>query len=97
MLEILKQAHNVVWVGSGSEISNLKLHRIVSALSIVDQQSDNPILNRVMIAYNKFSNKTCKALENIGLKTLGGNPRYEHASTSMVLSRISQNEMFDNI
>ena len=97
MLKILHQSHAVVWVGDGSEISNSKLFRAYTALSIIEQDSDAPLLNRTSIIYNKFSNKTCKTLDDLGIKIVGGNPRFEHATTSMVVGQLAPKEMFDKI
>lgn len=97
MLKILRQTHSIIWVGDGSEISNSKLIRAYSALSIIEQNEDVPILNRISLIYNKFSNKTSKALDDLGIKTIGGNPRFEHATTAMVIGQIAPKEMFEKI
>lgn len=97
MLKILRQTHSIIWVGDGSEISNSKLIRAYSALSIIEQNEDVPLLNRISLIYNKFSNKTSKALDDLGIKTIGGNPRFEHATTAMVIGQIAPKEMFEKI
>lgn len=97
MRKILQQTHSVIWVGDGSEISNAKLYRAFTALSIIEQNMDAPLINRTSIIYNKFSNKTCKTLDDIGLKAIGGSPRFEHATTSMVLGQLASKDMFDKI
>lgn len=96
-LKILRQTHSLIWVGDGSEISNMKLYRAFTALSIIEQNADAPLTSRMSIIYNKFSNKTCKTLDDIGVKIIGGNPRFEHATTSMVLEQIASKDMFDKI
>lgn len=97
VLKILRQTHSTIWVGDGSEISNAKLYRAYTALAVMEQNSDDSILNRISIIYNKFSNKTCKVLDNIEINTIGGNPRFEHAMTSMVLGQLASKEMFEKI
>lgn len=97
VLNILRQMHSIVWVGDGSEISNTKLYREFTALQTIEQNSDSPITNRIMLIYNKFSSKTCKTLDEIGIKNIGGNPRFEHATTEMILNQVSSKEMFDKI
>lgn len=97
MLKILRQTHSIIWVGDGSEISNSKLVRAYTALSIMEQNEEAPILNRISLIYNKFSNKTGKALDDLGIKTIGGNPRFEHATTAMVIGQIAPKEMFEKI
>ncbi len=96
-LKVLRQMHSIVWVGDGSDISNTKLYRAFNALSTMEQSADSPITNRLLLIYNKFSNKTSKTLDEIGIKNIGGCPRFEHATTAMVLGQVASKEMFDKI
>lgn len=96
-LKILKQCNSVVWVGDGSEISNLKINRTYNALSILDQNADAPILSRMVLLYNQFSNKSSKTVGSIDIKNIGGAPRYEHATTAQVLERLSNMDLFGKI
>ncbi len=96
-LSILQQTQAVVWVGDGSEMSNSKLYRAQNALSIIEESSDYTISNRLSLIYNKFSNKTSKTLDDIEIKNVGGNPRFEQATTAMIVEKISTNEMFERI
>lgn len=90
-------AHNIVWVGDGSEISNNKLFKAFSAINVLEESSDLSILSRIFLCYNKFSNKTGKILGEIGLKNIGGAPRFEHATSLQVLEQLSANSMFDSL
>lgn len=96
-LKIWRQAHGVVWTGDGSEISNTKIYRAFQALTIMEQNADLPLTSRISLIYNKFSNKTGKALEESGLKHVGGAPRFEHATTEQVLKQLSPKDMFDKL
>lgn len=96
-LSILHQTHAVVMVSDGSEIANAKTFRAHQALSILEQDSDSSIMNRLALVYNKFSNKTGKALEGLNIKNIGGAPRYEHATTKQVIDQLSKMEMFGKI
>lgn len=95
--DIYRQVHSIVIVGDGSEISNSKIFRGYNALLTEEQEADLSISNRMVIIYNKFSNKTSRALDNIELKSVGGAPRYEHATTGQVLSQLSNLSVFDDI
>lgn len=97
MLKICRQAHNIIWVGDGSEISNTKIGNAYAALSIIEQSAEAPIMNRISLVYNKFSNKTGKAIEISGLRGIGGTPRYEHATTDQVVKQIANMEMLDKL
>ena len=94
-LKIYRKGHTVVWVGDGSEISNSKLFRAFNALNTIEQNADSPLTNRLVLLYNKFSNKTSQMLNEIGIKSIGGAPRFEHATTQQVLMQLAANNMFD--
>lgn len=96
-LAILRQTHAVVMVSDGSEIANIKTFRAHQALSILEQDNDHSIMNRLALIYNKFSNKTGRALEGLNVKSIGGAPRYEHATTTQVIEQLSKMEVFSKI
>jgi MinD-like ATPase involved in chromosome partitioning or flagellar assembly len=96
-LEIYRLAHSFVWVGDGSEISNSKIRRAYSALSIRDEDSDSPLINRICLVYNMFSNKTGIGVNDLGLRNIGGAPRYTHASTKEILAQLVSKDIFDKI
>ena len=96
-IEVLKMAHSIVWVGDGSEISNGKIFSAYTALSTIEKSSESSLANRIVLVYNKFSNKTGKAINDIGLKVVGGAPRYEHAINSQVIEQLSKMNFFDKI
>lgn len=95
--ETLKEAHSVVWVGDGSEISNLKTTNAYNALSILERNEEHSLTNKIILAYNKFSNKTGMTIEIDNVKNIGGAPRYEHASTTQVISELSKLSIYDQI
>lgn len=97
MLKILRQAHAIVWVGNGTEISNFKIYRAFTALSTIEQNADSPLTNRLALIYNMFSSKSSKTIGEIGIKIIGGAPRYEHATDSQILERLYKMEMFSEI
>ena len=96
-LKILRKAHAIVWVGDGSEISNIKLFRAFNALNTLEENVDSPLPNRIVLLYNKFSNKTSKMIGEIGIKNIGGAPRFEHATSDQVLEQLASKDMFDAI
>ena len=96
-LKVLQQSQAIVWVGDGSEISNEKIYRAHSALTILEQNSDLPLTRRLCLVYNKFSSKTSSQIEGIELRNIGGAPRYEHATAGQIIDRLSKLEFFDQI
>lgn len=96
-LKFLKLAEYVVWTGDGSEISNTKISRAYNALSVKEQNVESPVYSRLVLIYNKFSNKSGRAVSGVDITNIGGSPRYEHATSKQVLSQISNMEMFDKL
>lgn len=96
-LKVYEQAHGIVWVGDGTELSNSKIQKAYSALTLIEQASDVTLTNRLCLMYNKFSNKSGKTIGDIGLKNIGGIPAYVHASTKQIVSQLAAMKFFDNI
>lgn len=96
-LKIYEQSHAVVMVGDGSEVSNSKIERAYNALAILEQNLDEILTNRMVIVYNKFSNKSSRLLSNVEIKNIGGAPRYEHASQKQVLEQLSKMSHYDEL
>lgn len=93
-IEIYKLAHNIVMVSDGSEIANEKIVDAYTALKVMEESMDTTITGRMVILYNRFSNKTGSLIEGIELKSLGGAPRYEHATVQQVLEQLSEKDIF---
>lgn len=96
-LDVFRTMSNIVMVGDGSEVSNMKIFRTYNALVALEQNTDNSLLNKLLLVYNKFSNKTGKAIEGIEINNIGGAPRYEHATTEQVITQLSNMSMYDKI
>ncbi len=97
MLKLFRQMSSIIWVGDGSSISNAKLSRAYAALSLIEQNEDSPLIKRTGLIYNKFSNKSSNTIDDIEIRTLGGAPRYQHASIEQILSQLSQMDIFTKI
>lgn len=96
-LKIYRMASKLVWVGDGSELSNGKLYRAYEALSMLEQNSDVTLTDRIHLIYNKFSNKTSRGLTDVDIKNIGGAPRYEHALSAQVVGQLCKMDMFDKL
>lgn len=96
-LRILHQTSAIVFVGDGSKTSNTKLFRAITALATKEQTDDSPLLSRAVLAYNKYSSKTCEALSNLEIRAIGGAPRYEHATVDQIVAQLSTMPLFDEI
>ena len=97
-LQLYREARNIVLVGDGSELSNSKLCRAFEALSIIEQNADVPLANRMSLMYNKVSSKMGKTVGIQGIRELGGAPIYGGgADTAQILGQLSALELYDKI
>lgn len=96
-MKICREAHAMVWVGDGRDLSNRKIQRAYEAVSILEQNEDAPLTNRIGLIYNKFSSKTGKTVGEIGIREIGGAPRYENAAPEQIIRMLSSMELFENI
>lgn len=96
-LPVYYQIPVILWISDGSDLSNGKICRAYTALVALEQNADRPLYDRIVLVYNQFSNKTGKTIGEIGLKSIGGTPRYEHASTDQVLTQLAMTNIFDKI
>jgi len=96
-LSIFRKSHAVILVGDGSDLSNNKIQRAYKAIATMEQNADAPLTSRMALMYNKFSSKTSHTMEELGVRLLGGAPRYEHATPKQVVNQLAGMEMFDQI
>lgn len=97
LLKVYRQAQRIVLVDDGSTVCNLKTERAYTALTILEQNEDAPITNRMSLIYDKVSSKTGQSVNVSGLKALGGAPRFAGADTRQIVDQLSKMEFFDGI
>lgn len=85
--------HTVI-VCDGSQVSNHKATKAVEMIKIFEQGTSLEILSKMIIAYNKFSNKTSKEMTAGNLRDLEGVPRLEHATSEEVINHILNRRLF---
>lgn len=91
-------AHGVVVVSDGSEIANAKFERTYNSLEVINDKNERDYrLEKAMLVYNKFSNKTSKTIEGINISEIGGIPKYEHATVGEIIHNISAMTVFNNL
>ena len=96
-IDILSRADAIVWVSDGTDISNVKIRRAYDALTIMEQNTNNSLINKTLLAYNKFSSKGGKMIDDIGIRKAGGAPRYAQATVRQVVGQLATTDIFDKI
>lgn len=97
LLSVLEECNTIVFVADGSQVSNVKLERVIASLSIIEEQSDMKLLMRSGILYNRFSSQTSRKVNLAGLKEYGGISRYEGFDTQKLLQQLKSQQVFDTL
>lgn len=92
-----KEASRIVMISDGSDVANLKFDRMYKSLQILEQQDESIRMDKMSLLYNKFSNKTGKTMTGLQVRTLGGLPRFEHATTQQVISQVAGMDVISGI
>lgn len=95
--KIWEQMDSIVMVSDGSVNANMKLFRAYGTLQIIEEGMEETITNRLVMVYNKFSNKTGRMLEALDIRTIGGAPRYEHATSQQIVEQLVGKAFFDKL
>ncbi len=96
-IRTLKKFHSIVIIGTGSESSNNKIFRLYNSLLIKESAEDSPLLDRMSLLYNQFSSKTNKSITGLEMKSIGGIPRFDHATDRQVVEKIATMAVLDSI
>ncbi len=96
-ISVLDLANTIIVTSDGSEIANEKIVRAWDTWKIVEQKNGVSLITSAHIFYNKFSNKTSHEITEVEIHSIGGSPRFEHASCKEVVNRLSELNAFDNI
>lgn len=97
MMDLYAWASSVIWVSDGSETANCKIERAVTALLAYGGKDKATFSEKIMLMYNRFSNKTGQNVKTEEIKLLGGAPRYEGATSRMLIEQLSNLVVFDSI
>lgn len=74
-----------------------EINRAYSALMLKEENEEEPLSSRIVLIYNKFSNKSGRAVSGVDITNIGGAPRYEHASTKQVVEQLCNINMFEKL
>ena len=96
-MSVYKQAYAVIWIGDGTEISNLKIKRAYRALSILEKNVEVPIMRRLSMLYNRFQSQTGMLIEDIELPNLGTISFVESIDSKQIILEMSLNPVFGKI
>ena len=97
-LKLYDQVNDVIWVNSGTGITNGKTYRAYQACKMIGQEKNIHITDKIVLVYNKFSNKSCKIIDGeLGIESIGGAPNFINVSNEQIIEQLSNMEMFEKL
>ncbi len=96
-IDVYKKAKNIVLVGDGSEISNIKITRAFDALLTLEETMDISLTNRFVLIYNKFNNQTSSRISNDKIRIIGTAPVLAECDMKRILGRLSVMQIYDEL
>lgn len=95
LLTVLEECSRIVFVTDGSQVSNVKLERMLRSLEVLEQQEDMKLLMKCGILYNRFSSQTSQKADAAELKEYGGIRRFEGCDVRQLLRQLTEQSVFD--
>ena|GEM_PF-53590 len=96
-LALMQQASAIIFVSDGTTVATEKFKLAYRTLALLEQEKNIGFLSRIILLYNKFSNKSGQLIEDHSLRSIGGIARIEHATTEQVISHIMKHEGFASL
>lgn len=85
----------IVCISDGSETCKTKFQKLIEILEIKEREKDIPLIPKISVVYNKFSNKSGIGIDMERYPVLGGAPRYEGINTRQIMERLSKSIRID--
>lgn len=97
-LKLYEYVNNAVWINNGTTIANGKTYRAFQACNMIGRDMDMNVADKIVLIYNKFSNKSCKIIDaELGMDSLGGAPNYLNISNEQIIEQLSNMEIFTKL
>lgn len=97
-LKLYEMANEVVWINSGTSITNGKTYRAFQACRMIEQDKHIHIIEKIVLAYNRFSNKFCKIIDGeLGVESIGGAPNFINVSNEQIIEQLSDMEILEKL
>lgn len=93
---LFRLAHAMVWVSDGLPASDAKLCRAYAALGLLEQDSQDPLTERVCVIQNKFGGEPAPHPEPWP-RSAGVLPKLRHRADESILEQLAASDVFDAV
>jgi len=94
-VEVMKESYRIIFVCSGSEISNMKMNKALNAITIFEQQNKIALVPKINIIYNKFEPNKCTMMQEQDVEMIGGINMFADNEPKQIVRDIAANRIFE--
>lgn len=96
-LAVLEEADHIVLVEGGTAGNALKFQKFYTALENIEAKQEVELLSKLLLFYNRYSNKTSMDISEDRVPVVGGIPRFEGVQMEAIVSRMSIMNCFEQL
>lgn len=93
----MEAADYVVLVEGGNLSNSLKYTKFHKALETIENREGKDLLSKLLLFYNRFSNKTGMEITENQIPVIGGIPRFEGVQMEAIVSRMAMLDVWNQL
>lgn len=96
-LAVMEEVDDIVLVEGGSASNCMKFERFHTALERLEEKRGVELVSKLLLFYNRFSNKSSTDISGKMVQVIGGIPRFEGVQMEAIVSRMSIMNCFEQL
>lgn len=89
-------ADMILYISDGSCVGNNKFQKFCESVRVIEKKENCSILNKMSLAYNRYSSKTSHQMERVPVVMLGGIARIEGISGRALVDELAKKDTIFN-
>ena len=95
--EVIEQVDSIVCVAGGNDENEMKFAKYHRCLELIEKRNQKELVDKMVVFYNKFSNKTSRDITNGLAPVVGGIPRFEGVQMAGIAGRAAVMDVFEDL
>lgn len=96
-IAVMEQVDHIVCVEGGYEENQMKFMKYYRCLEMIEKRNEKELADKVVLFYNKFSNKTSRDISGGLVTVIGGIPRFEGVQMAGIAGRAAVMDVFEEL
>lgn len=96
-IAVMEQVDSIVCVAGGNDENEMKFAKYHRCLELIEKRNQKELVDKMVVFYNKFSNKTSRDITNGLAPVVGGIPRFEGVQMAGIAGRAAVMDVFEDL